>query len=213
MSLTSFHPAVARWFQQRFGEPTAPQRFGWDSRNGVIYLADASNGTPLAIAATILTESALSFLGWGVKAPDTSLGLLISTYQNAFLTRPWLFWWPGMMILAIALAYNLMTSEDFAGSDVDFIVPWGMVVAILAITIVAASKDAGATRTVQNDLSFENLRIYTNTDVIGTEIGGSVKNVMAIAAGMATGLGFGSNSVAALITRGLAATTSQSVGS
>jgi glycerol-3-phosphate dehydrogenase (NAD(P)+) len=67
--------------------------------------------------------------------------------------------------------------------------------------IVAASKDAVAARTVQNDLSFENLRIYTNTDVIGTEIGGSVKNVMA------TGLGFGSNSVAALITRGLAEIT------
>ena len=62
----------------------------------------------LAIAATILTESALSFLGWGVKAPDTSLGLLISTYQNAFLTRPWLFWWPGMMILSIALAVNFL---------------------------------------------------------------------------------------------------------
>ena len=73
--------------------------------------------------------------------------------------------------------------------------------------IVAASKDAAAARTVQNDLSFENLRIYTNTDVIGTEIGGSVKNVMAIAAGMAVGLGFGSNSVAALITRGLAEIT------
>ncbi len=73
--------------------------------------------------------------------------------------------------------------------------------------IVAASKDAAAARTVQNDLSFENLRIYTNTDVIGTEIGGSVKNVMAIAAGMAAGLGFGSNSVAALITRGLAEIT------
>lgn len=73
--------------------------------------------------------------------------------------------------------------------------------------IVAASKDLTAARTVQNDLSFENLRIYTNTDVIGTEIGGSVKNVMAIAAGMATGLGFGSNSVAALITRGLAEVT------
>ena len=62
----------------------------------------------LAIAATILIESALSFLGWGVKAPDTSLGLLISTYQNAFLTRPWLFWWPGMMILSIALAVNFL---------------------------------------------------------------------------------------------------------
>lgn len=73
--------------------------------------------------------------------------------------------------------------------------------------IVAASKDGFAARTVQNDLSFENLRIYTNTDVIGTEIGGSVKNVMAIAAGMAAGLGFGANSVAALITRGLAEIT------
>ena len=73
--------------------------------------------------------------------------------------------------------------------------------------IVAASKDAAAARAVQNELSFENLRIYTNTDVIGTEIGGSVKNVMAIAAGMTTGLGFGSNSVAALITRGLAEIT------
>jgi glycerol-3-phosphate dehydrogenase (NAD(P)+) len=73
--------------------------------------------------------------------------------------------------------------------------------------IVAASKDATAARTVQNDLSFENLRIYTNTDVIGAEIGGAVKNVMAIAAGMAAGLGFGSNSVAALITRGLAEIT------
>jgi glycerol-3-phosphate dehydrogenase (NAD(P)+) len=73
--------------------------------------------------------------------------------------------------------------------------------------IVAASKDSSAARTVQNDLSFENLRIYTNTDVVGTELGGSVKNVMAIAAGMASGLGFGSNSVAALITRGLAEIT------
>jgi glycerol-3-phosphate dehydrogenase (NAD(P)+) len=57
---------------------------------------------------------------------------------------------------------------------------------------------------VQNELSFENLRIYTNNDVVGTELGGSTKNVMAIAAGMVAGLGFGSNSVAALITRGLA---------
>ena len=73
--------------------------------------------------------------------------------------------------------------------------------------IVAASKDSAAARMVQNDLSFENLRIYTNADVIGTELGGSVKNVMAIAAGMASGLGFGSNSVAALITRGLAEIT------
>ena len=81
------------------------------------------------------------------------------------------------------------------------------VVAGYPTAIVAASKDGAAARTVQNDFSFENLRIYTNADVVGTEIGGSVKNVMAIAAGMTIGLGFGSNSVAALITRGLAEIT------
>lgn len=74
-------------------------------------------------------------------------------------------------------------------------------------TVVAASQDAELSRVVQSELSFENLRIYTNDDVIGTELGGSVKNVMAIAAGIVSGLGFGSNSVAALITRGLAEIT------
>jgi glycerol-3-phosphate dehydrogenase (NAD(P)+) len=73
--------------------------------------------------------------------------------------------------------------------------------------IVAASDDKRLSRVVQSELSFESLRIYTNDDVIGTELGGSVKNVMAIAAGMVAGLGFGSNSVAALITRGLAEMT------
>lgn len=73
--------------------------------------------------------------------------------------------------------------------------------------IVAASKDSQAARAVQTCLSIENLRIYTNSDVVGTELGGSVKNVMAIAAGMTSGLGFGSNSVSALITRGLAEIT------
>jgi glycerol-3-phosphate dehydrogenase (NAD(P)+) len=70
--------------------------------------------------------------------------------------------------------------------------------------IVAASDDSQAALAVQANLSFENLRIYTNSDVIGTELGGSVKNVIAIAAGMTSGMGLGSNSVAALITRGLA---------
>jgi len=70
--------------------------------------------------------------------------------------------------------------------------------------IVAAGQNEASARIVQAAFSFENLRIYTNTDVVGTELGGSVKNVMAIAAGMTVGLGLGSNSVAALITRGLA---------
>jgi peptide/nickel transport system permease protein len=62
----------------------------------------------LAIASAILLESALSYLGFGVRAPDTSLGLLVSTYQNAFTTRPWLFWWPGLFIITIALTVNFI---------------------------------------------------------------------------------------------------------
>lgn len=103
-------------------------------------------------------------------------------------------------------------AREVAGSTHPFVCLSGPsfakeVVAGHPTAIVAASKDAAAARAVQNELSFENLRIYTNADVIGTEIGGSVKNVMAIAAGMTIGLGFGSNSVAALITRGLAEIT------
>ena len=62
----------------------------------------------LTIASVILLESALSFLGFGVQAPDTSLGLLISTYQNSAMSRPWLFWWPGLIILGIALSVNFL---------------------------------------------------------------------------------------------------------
>ncbi|MFV0457975.1 MAG: ABC transporter permease [Actinomycetales bacterium] len=70
---------------------------------GVIIVA-----TTLAIAQAILLETALSFLGLGVRPPDTSLGALISDYQQAILTRPWLFWWPGLFIVAIALAVNFI---------------------------------------------------------------------------------------------------------
>jgi len=61
-----------------------------------------------AIAGAILLESSLSFLGFGVQAPESSLGLLISQYQNAFVTRPWLFWWPGMIIVVFALSINFL---------------------------------------------------------------------------------------------------------
>jgi peptide/nickel transport system permease protein len=62
----------------------------------------------LVVASAILIETALSYLGLGVKAPDTSLGLLISENQAAFQTRPWLFWFPGLFIVVIALAVNFI---------------------------------------------------------------------------------------------------------
>jgi len=74
-----------------------------------------------------------------------------------------------------------------------------------AITI--ASTDATLLRTVQQEFSDPSFRVYTNNDVIGVELGGALKNIVAIAAGICDGLGFGHNSVAALITRGLAEMT------
>jgi glycerol-3-phosphate dehydrogenase (NAD(P)+) len=74
-----------------------------------------------------------------------------------------------------------------------------------AITI--ASPNAELTQTVQQALSDPRFRLYTNEDVVGVELGGSLKNVIAIAAGVCDGLGLGHNSVAALITRGLAEMT------
>jgi glycerol-3-phosphate dehydrogenase (NAD(P)+) len=74
-----------------------------------------------------------------------------------------------------------------------------------AITI--ASQDAAMLRTVQQEFSDVSFRVYTNHDVIGVELGGALKNIVAIAAGICDGLGLGHNSVAALITRGLAEMT------
>ena len=62
----------------------------------------------LLMAAAILIETGLSFLGYGVQAPDTSLGKIISENQAAFATRPWLFWWPGVFIISIALCINFI---------------------------------------------------------------------------------------------------------
>jgi len=65
------------------------------------------NATLLMATATIL-EAALSFLGFGIQAPNVSLGNLINEYQNSFSTRPWLFWWPGFFIIVYALTINLI---------------------------------------------------------------------------------------------------------
>jgi glycerol-3-phosphate dehydrogenase (NAD(P)+) len=70
--------------------------------------------------------------------------------------------------------------------------------------VAAASKDAERAEIVQQVFSSSCFRVYTNDDVIGVELGGAVKNVIAIASGMIDGLGLGLNTRAAIMTRGLA---------
>lgn len=70
--------------------------------------------------------------------------------------------------------------------------------------LVAASRDGAFARAVQERLSTPRFRVYTNDDVVGVELGGSLKNVIALAVGVAAGLGLGHNPKAALMTRGLA---------
>lgn len=62
----------------------------------------------LLMSSAILLETALSFLGFGIVPPEISLGQLINQYQQAFATRPWLFWWPGLFIIVIALSINFI---------------------------------------------------------------------------------------------------------
>lgn len=74
----------------------------------------------------------------------------------------------------------------------------------LPTAIVAASVDKAAAELVQNAFTNDCMRVYTHHDVLGVELCGAVKNVMALAAGISSGLGFGDNAKAALITRGMA---------
>ncbi len=73
--------------------------------------------------------------------------------------------------------------------------------------VTVAFSDAAIAARVQQDFSSETLRLYTSTDVIGVELGGALKNVIAIAAGIAAGVGLGYNSAAGLMTRGIAEIT------
>jgi glycerol-3-phosphate dehydrogenase (NAD(P)+) len=73
--------------------------------------------------------------------------------------------------------------------------------------LTVASTDQELAEIVQGEFSDPRFRVYTNTDVVGVELGGALKNIVAIAAGACDGLGLGHNSVAALITRGLAEIT------
>ncbi|QCR18842.1 ABC transporter permease [Agrococcus sp. SGAir0287] len=70
---------------------------------GVVIVAST-----LLAAAAILLETGLSFLGYGIQPPESSLGRLISENQTSFATRPWLYWWPALFIVTPALLINFI---------------------------------------------------------------------------------------------------------
>lgn len=77
----------------------------------------------------------------------------------------------------------------------------------LPTTIVAASRDEEAAKFVQNVFSNDFIRVYTNDDIKGIELSGALKNIIALAAGISNGLGYGDNAKAAIVTRGIAEIT------
>lgn len=98
--------------------------------------------------------------------------------------------------------------EDVLGQDAKVGVLSGPshaeeVVKGLPTVVVAGSRDMAVAEFLQNAFMNDNFRVYTSTDVTGIEIGASLKNVIALAAGMSDGLGYGDNTKAALITRGI----------
>ena len=74
----------------------------------------------------------------------------------------------------------------------------------LPTVVVASAREAATASYIQRLFMTSSLRVYMNTDLVGVQIGGSVKNVMAIAAGISDGVGFGDNAKAAIVTRGIA---------
>lgn len=100
---------------------------------------------------------------------------------------------------------SVLGPEQMAGFTVLSGPSFAVEVAREAPTAVAVASDSeDARKTVQQLFQTDYFRVYTNPDVVGVELGGALKNVVALAAGVVSGLGFGHNTLAALITRGLA---------
>jgi len=119
-------------------------------------------------------------LFWATKGIEVDSGLLLHQIMNA--------------VLPDLTRYGVVSGPTFA-SEVAHGLPTAM---------TSASQDTQAVQMIAEAFQGKNFRMYTSDDVVGVELGGAIKNVLAIAAGISDGLGFGANARAAIITRGLA---------
>jgi len=140
-------------------------------------------GTPMAgLRATLAALPAGTRALWLCKGFESGTGLL--GHEIARATRP-------------DLPCGVLSGPSFAQE----------VALGLPAALTVAAHDADFARRMARDLHRPRLRLYSSDDLIGVEVGGAVKNVIAIAAGISDGLGFGLNARAALMTRGLAEMT------
>jgi glycerol-3-phosphate dehydrogenase (NAD(P)+) len=158
-------------------------------------------------------------IGWAVEDADIILGVMPSQHARALYAtlRPHLR--PSTMIVSATKGLEktslLRVSEvirETISADHPLAVLSGPTFAREVgegepAAVVVASDDAGTAQRVQQAFSGPTFRLYTNSDPVGVEVGAALKNVVAIAAGVCKGLGLGNNTLAALITRGLAEIT------
>jgi len=160
-------------------------------------------------------------LGEALRGADNVLGVMPSAYARAMYTQMVPYLEPQMVFVSATKGLEPSSHERMT-QVITQVVEQKFPPRVAALSgpsfarevargdptaIVVASTDRELAASVQEEFSGPTFRLYTNDDVVGIELGGAVKNVIAIAAGVCEGLGFGHNTIAALITRGLAEMT------
>ncbi len=166
---------------------------------------------PAGLRPTADLDAALDGADWLIAAvPSNSFRALLQTLSDKGVHTPLIWLCKGFESGTRRLPHEVLEAvwPDHPAAAVLSGPSFAVEVARgLPAALTVASRDAGFARRAAQSLHDARLRLYASTDVVGVELGGAVKNVIAIAAGISDGLGFGYNARAALLTRGLAELT------
>jgi len=181
------------------------------SRENAIYLPGVRLHPALAVSGSLADTLAGADLALFVTPSHVARGILAQAQPHLRAAVP---------VVVASKGIETDSLETMAGVFAAALAPFGHPLAFLSgpsfarevaaglpTAVTVASADAAAALLAQATFSTEVFRVYTTDDVVGVEIGGALKNVMAIAAGIGDGLGLGHNARSALITRGLAEMT------
>jgi glycerol-3-phosphate dehydrogenase (NAD(P)+) len=147
---------------------------------------------------------------WVLATPTAGLRGTLRALRDAGLTKPFVWLCKGFETGSGKLPHQVVEEEWGAASPFGALSGPSFAIEVARdqpTAVTLAARDAEFARATAQALHNHRLRIYSSTDLVGVEVGGAVKNVLAIAAGISDGFGFGLNARAALITRGLAEIT------